>query len=156
MHIATVALISAIVGQAVAQLPISDGLCGGIRWQLRTSCLPGSTCTTINAYNSYCTKIPSPVSPRDEPPTTTFTPTATATELDCETTLTTCTTLLVCPRGSTRTCKEWCDGMPKPTFSPLVVPCSFGSNPPVTTTAGGAEDAVLVFFEDVFTSIKST
>ncbi|KAK6522161.1 hypothetical protein TWF281_002727 [Arthrobotrys megalospora] len=134
MQITTFALVTAIISQAAAQLPFSNSLCGGIRWQIRTTCLPGSTCTTINAYNSYCTKVPDPVGPRDEPPTTTFTPT-TATGLNCETTLTTCTTLLVCPRGSTRTCKEWCDGQPKPTFSPLVVPCSFNSNPATTTTA---------------------
>ncbi|KAF3185983.1 hypothetical protein TWF225_004955 [Orbilia oligospora] len=134
MQITVAALIAAVVGQAAAQLPFPDTLCGGIRWQIRTTCLPGSTCTTINAYHSYCTKVPNSVRPRDEPPTTTFTPTTT-TDLDCATTLTTCTTLLVCPRGSTRTCKEWCDGQPKPTFSPLVVPCSFNSNPVITTTA---------------------
>ncbi|RVD90208.1 uncharacterized protein DFL_001183 [Arthrobotrys flagrans] len=134
MQITTVALIAAAIGQAAAQLPLSDTLCGGIRWQIRTTCLPGSTCTTINAYNSYCTKVPNPVGPRDEPPTTAFTPTTTAAELNCATTLTTCTTLLVCPRGSTRTCTEWCDGQPKPTF-PSIVPCSFNSNPVATTTA---------------------
>ncbi|KAK6502356.1 hypothetical protein TWF506_002937 [Arthrobotrys conoides] len=133
MQITIIALMAAIVGQAAAQLPFSDTLCGGIRWQIRTTCLPGSTCTTINAYNSYCTKVNS-VGPRDEPPTTTFTSTTTTPDLDCATTLTTCTTLLVCPRGSTLTCKEWCDGQPKPTFSPLVVPCSYNRNI-VTTTA---------------------
>ncbi|KAK6341996.1 hypothetical protein TWF730_001477 [Orbilia blumenaviensis] len=132
MKFTTLALTAVAIGHATAAF--SDTLCGGIRWQPRTTCRTGSTCTTINVYNAFCTKIPDPVWPRNEPPTTTFTPTAAA-ALECETTLTTCTTLLVCPRGSTRTCKEWCDGQPKPTFSPLVVPCSFNNNPAVITTA---------------------